>query len=471
MNIKLSEKKFADIKAEVTVELITAKQLEKHKDSKLLEKSGFKAKQDTVMFLHQSGVLFCGIEDDSADNIRSASVCAIKTLKATNYKSVKLAVDSIENVLAYVEGFVLGGYEFNEYKSEIEKPILKDVYLASDSLNFKKLTKAFGDAMIIAKATCFTRDIVNTIPHELNPPSFAKLAKKLAKENSLECTVLDEKALAEENMNAMLAVGRASIHESRLIHLSYKPKNAKRVVSLVGKGLTYDSGGLSLKPGVSMVTMKMDKAGACAVLGMIKAASELKLDVEVHAFIGAVENMIGGDAYKPDDVLVTRSKKTIEVRNTDAEGRIVLSDVLDYAQEKVKADYLFDFATLTGACMVALGQYTTGVMGHSNKLKHEVFNAASASGELVGALPFNKHLKKLLKSEIADISNMAAKPFGGAITAGLFLDNFILEENKEKWLHFDIAGSAYTESPWDCNPYGATGAGVRMISEFLKQLS
>jgi len=219
-----------------------------------------------------------------------------------------------------------------------------------------------------------------------------------------------------------------------------------------------------------MVSMKMDKAGACAVLGIIKAASEMKLDVEIHAFIGAVENMIGGNAYKPDDVLLSRSGKTIEVRNTDAEGRLVLADVLDYAQDKVNADYMFDFATLTGACMVAVGQYTTGVMGHSSRLKHTLSKAATNAGELTASLPFNKHLKKQIKSEIADICNISNKPYGGAITAGLFLDAFIKEENKDKWLHFDIAGSAYTESPWDVNVYGGTGAGVRFMSEFLKTI-
>lgn len=471
MNIKLSNKKIDKINTEIEVEFLTSKALAERADSKLLKKAGFKGEQDSVCFLHEIGVLVCGIDSTESDDIRSAASQMIKALKSSTYKSAKLSIVTKESIGAIVDGIILGGYEFNEYKSEKKEVQLQNIYILTNDLEykeFKPLKDAFQDAMTIAQATCFTRNIVNTIPHELNPPSFAELALKLAEENSLECDILDEEALKAENMNAMLAVGRASIHESRLIHLSYKPNNAKKVVTLVGKGLTYDSGGLSLKPGTSMVTMKMDKAGACAVLGIIKAASELKLDVEIHAFIGAVENMIGGDAYKPDDVLVTRSGKTIEVRNTDAEGRIVLSDVLDYAQEKVKSDYIFDFATLTGACMIALGQYTTGIMGHSNTLKHGVFDAARNSGELVGALPFNKHLKKLLKSEIADISNTASKPYGGAITAGLFLDNFIKDENKEKWLHFDIAGSAYTETPWDCNPYGATGAGVRMISEFLK---
>jgi leucyl aminopeptidase len=299
----------------------------------------------------------------------------------------------------------------------------------------------------------------------------ASIARDLADRNDLTCKVLDEAALRDENMNAMLAVGRASIHQPRLIHLSYTPENPQHVISLVGKGLTYDSGGLSLKPATSMVTMKMDKAGACAVLGMMKAVSELGLPIEVHGFLGAAENMTDANSYKPDDVLRSKNGKTIEIRNTDAEGRLVLADVLAYAQQEVNADYIFDFATLTGACMVALGTYTTGVMGHCNQLKHEMAQAASRSGELVGILPFNHHLKKLIKSDIADVCNIASKPYGGAITAGLFLDHFIDEAMKEKWLHFDIAGSAYTESNWDCNNYGGTGAGVRMTLKFLQNIS
>ena len=470
MNIQLLDKNIEDINAEVLVEFLTSDDLDAHKQSKTLKKAGFKAEQDSTCFLHEKGILACGIDNKKSDEIRSATVSIIKALKASNYESAKLGIINNKTVSAIVEGVVLGGYEFNDYKSEPKEIKIKDISLAINSLDTQEIQTKFNEALIIANATCFTRDIVNSAPQELNPETFAILAKQLADENKLECNVLNEDKLKEENMNAMLAVGRASIHESQLIHLTYKPSNPKKVVSLVGKGLTYDSGGLSLKPATSMITMKMDKAGACGVLGMIKAVSELKLDVEVHVFIGAVENMIGGNAYKPDDVLVSRSGTTVEVRNTDAEGRLVLCDVLDYAQDKVKADLIFDFATLTGACMVALGQYTTGVMGHSHKLKHDISKAATASGELTASLPFNKHLKKLLKSEIADISNVSSKPFGGAITAGLFLDKFIKDENKNRWMHFDIAGSAYTETPWDCNVYGGTGAGVRFMSEYLKNL-
>lgn len=470
MNITLLNKSLSNIKSEITVKFLTKQELPEVTEAKILNNAGFEAEQDSICFLHEKGILFCGIDSKNADNVRSASASVVKAIKASNYKRAKLNVISSESISGLVEGIVLGGYEFNSYKSQPKEITLDEISLACDSQDFEEIKSKFDEALIVANATCFTRDIVNQAPQELNPQTMSELAQKLAQENSLECNILNEDVLEKENMGAMLAVGRASVHGSALIHLAYKPKNPKKVISLVGKGLTYDSGGLSLKPATSMVTMKMDKAGACGVLGMIKAVSELELDVEVHAFVGAVENMIGGNAYKPDDVLISRSGTTIEVRNTDAEGRLVLADVLTYAQEKVNADYIFDFATLTGACMVALGQYTTGIMGHSHHLKHSFYEAASSSGELVGSLPFNKHLKKLLKSDIADISNTSSKPYGGAITAALFLDKFIKEENKDKWLHFDIAGSAYTESPWDCNVYGGTGAGVRFMSQYLKNL-
>ena len=326
--------------------------------------------------------------------------------------------------------------------------------------------------MIIAKSVNKTRDFVNSTPEDFYPKIMAKEAKKIAKNSNISLKVYGENYLEKNKMFSMLSVGRASRHESQLIHLTYKPKeivNAK--VVLIGKGLTYDSGGLSLKGSANMVSMKSDKAGACAVLGMINAIAKLELPIEVHAVLGAVENMIGGDAYKPDDVLCAKNGTTIEVRNTDAEGRLVLADCLCYAQDKIKdIDYMFDFATLTGACVVGVGEYTSAVMGNNTKLRCQVVKHANVSGEFLTTLSFNRHLRKLLKSEIADISNVASSSYGGSITAGLFLDKFVYEENKDKWLHFDIAGPAYVEKSWGYNPYGASGAGVRMAVEFLKNL-
>ena len=476
MKIELLEKELSGITADLTIEFLTKEALEDHADASVLKQAGFKADQDQICTLHEKGILFCGIDKYGTDHLRSASAAVSKTVSGFEYKNAKLQQYHLKNTAPIIEGFLLGSYSYQNYKSEPKNSAFETLFLSSDNFNgetipFDELRSVANNAVITANAVNYTRDLVNTTPQDMNPQVMAETAEKLSVNNGLSCTVFDEKKLEEEKMDAMLSVGRASIHKPRMIHLSYLPENPKATITLVGKGLTYDSGGLSLKPSASMVTMKMDKAGACAVLGILKAVSELKLPVEVHGFIGAAENMVDGSAYKPDDVLTARNGKTIEVRNTDAEGRLVLADVLCYAQDTVKADYIFDYATLTGACMVALGPYTTGMMGHSNHLKHKFLKAINSSGELVGSLPFNDHLKKLIKSEIADVCNIASKPYGGAITAALFLDHFITDEMKSRWLHFDIAGPAYTESPWDVNPHGGTGAGVRMSIDFIRSLT
>ena len=476
MNIALQNSPFSEIDAELSLYFLNEETLENSEYKEKLSKTGFKPTQDNFVILHESGLIVCGVESYGSTALRSAAATVVKKVKGFHYSSLKLQQYYLKNVAALVEGFVMGAYSFEMYKSEKSETTLQEIIFSSDDFNkesadFSAIQKSFDDALITATAANFTRELVNMTPQDMTPEVMAEVAETLATTNGLECDVLDEKALEFENMNAMIAVGRASVNKPRLIHLAYKPDNAIKTVSLVGKGLTYDSGGLSLKPAASMVTMKMDKAGACAVLGMMKAVSELKLPVEVHGFIGAAENMVDGSAYKPDDVLTARNGTTIEVRNTDAEGRLVLADVLAYAQDTVKSDFIFDYATLTGACMVALGPYTTGMMGHSNHLKHKILKSTAHSGELVGSLPFNDHLKKLIKSEIADVCNIASKPYGGAITAAMFLDHFITDEMKQKWMHFDIAGPAYTESSWDVYGHGGTGAGVRMTVKFLESLS
>lgn len=477
MNISIKNAHLYDIDADITVMFTLNTDDLLHEG--ILNELGFKAAQDETCYISEFKTLYVGVEENEHDLFRSAAATAIKALSKFNYSSLKLAQYDTNNdngiFCALIEGFLLGNYTFDNYKSKktetsIESIIFSSRTLEDEASDESVLENVLKSSQTTAVSTNFVRDLVNTTPDDLYPEKLAEISKELADENGLDCTILGEKELSEEKMNAMLCVGRASRHDSKLIHLSYRPKNPVATVSLIGKGLTYDSGGLSLKPSASMVSMKLDKSGACAVLGIMKAVSELKLDVEVHGIIGAVENMIGGDAYKPDDVLTAKNGTTIEVRNTDAEGRLVLADCLAYAQEKIQADYIFDYATLTGACVVALGNYTTGIMGHSSKLKRSIAHSATDTGELVGSLPFNRHLKKQLKSEIADISNISNKPYGGAITAALFLDTFIEEENKEKWMHFDIAGPAYVESTWGYNPYGGSGAGVRLTVNWLSQL-
>jgi len=472
MDIKLLNQKLFDTSVDAKIVLVIHKNLDHAwiKDQASLELLGFKAESEECVFIPESKTLYVGCDSLENDDIRLSACKAYETLKKMMIKTVAIGTYSNDcpgiNIKALAEGFLLGSYTFDLYKTKKESSKLETIYICLEDysrvdLSMETATKALNVGQIIAKATNFAKEIINAIPNDMTPIALASIAQTLTSIPNVTCKIFDETFLKDQGMNAFLAVNRASVHPPRLIHLSYTPANPKKRFVYVGKGLTYDSGGLSLKPSEHMVTMKSDKSGGAAVMAILKGAAELELPYEIHAIIGATENMIGGNAYKPDDVLVAKNGKTIEVRNTDAEGRLVLADCLCYAQE-LKPDLLIDMATLTGACVVALGEYTTGIMGHDSELKHSMRKAADKSGELTGVLPFNKYLKKLLKSNVADISNISSSRYGGAITAGLFLDNFIEEENKDKWLHLDIAGPAYLEKSWGYNQAGATGAGVRM---------
>lgn len=480
MQFQIVDKKLKDIKADIELIFVVDKEL-KHKfisDKEAIKFNNYKG--ESVLILSEAKRAYVPLSKLDLDELRVAAAKAYNALKSLNIKSIKLASYVAEcqklSFEALTEGFLLGSYEFNKYKEKKERYTLKEIIFSTEEFAGKKVdlkvaNEGFKEAEIIASATNFTKDIVNEIPEIYTPQKMAEDALNLAKNiASIKCEVYDEKFLAKENMNAFLAVNRASVHKPRLIHLTYKPKKSKKRIIFVGKGLTYDSGGLSLKPADYMLTMKSDKSGAAAALGIIKGAAELNLPFEIHAILGATENMIGGNAYKPDDVLISRSGVSIEVRNTDAEGRLVLADCLSYAQD-FKPDILIDMATLTGACVVGLGEYTTGIMGNSDSLKNEFKKKIKDSGELATTLDFNPYLSELIKSQIADVSNCASSRYGGAITAGMFLAKFIKDEYKDKWLHLDIAGPAYREKVWGYNQAGASGAGVRMNLYFLQALS
>jgi leucyl aminopeptidase len=482
MKFTVTEEKIGAVQADCEIVIVVDGNLEHKwiKEKTDLETLDFKGKLDDVAFLPHQHRVYAGVDSLDRDEIRLAVANALKAIKKAKYKTVKIASYvkdcPVTNTKAIVEGAKLGTYSFEKYKSEknpltIEEMIISLEEYADKKLNLEPAQKSVTEAEIIAEVTNHAKEIVNTPPEDMTPARLSEYALEMAKElEDVTCFVGDENFLEEQNMGAFLAVSRASAHPPRFIHLIYKPDNAREKFVFVGKGLTYDSGGLSLKPSDYMVSMKADKSGAAAAISILEGAARLKVPFEVHAIIGACENMIGGNAYKPDDVLVAKNGKTIEVRNTDAEGRLVLADCLCYATEQ-KPDYLVDLATLTGACVVAVGEYTTGVMGHSSPLKHSIMAAATKSGELTGSLPFNRYLKKLLKSNIADISNISSSRYGGAITAALFLDNFVEEEYKEKWIHLDIAGPAYVEKDWGYNQCGATGAGVRMCLYWMRDIA
>ena len=482
MNFELTILPVADIKADLEVIIVVNNDLKHHfiQDKKLLKKAGFSCGQDETCLLVEKNRLYVGSSSLKGADIRRAAANAIKAVSGTKYHSIKVATYTNKGctytLRAMVEGFILGGYTFETYKSKKNKSKVDHITISLEEYNnldidIEKASQLVHKGQITADATNFTRDIVNTTPDDCYPEVMASIAQGLAEDVGLKCTILKPKALKKEKMETLLAVARASRHKPRVIHLTHKPENAKLKVTLVGKGLTYDSGGLSLKPADFMVTMKSDKSGGSAVIGIMKAVAELDLPIEVHGFVGAVENMIGGDAYKPDDVLVAKNGKTIEIRNTDAEGRLVLADTLCYAQQEVQADYIFDFATLTGASVVAVGHYTSSIMGHNKEVQKLVVDAAHNAGELATALDFNPYLKKTIKSEIADICNISNTRYGGAITAGQFLSEFINKKHTEKWAHIDIAGPAFVEHAWGENPHGASGAGVRMMVKLIENLA
>ncbi|WP_457643811.1 leucyl aminopeptidase [Persephonella sp.] len=365
---------------------------------------------------------------------------------------------------ALTEGIILGSYKFDKYLSKKDEFKIKEVQIRVARRYRAEAEESSRTGKILAEAQNFTRDLVNEPGNVINPQKLAEIAEELAKQYGFEVKIYDEEEIEKMGMNAYLAVARGSGNPPRFIHLTYRPKKAKKEIALIGKGLTFDSGGLNIKPGDYMRWMKADKSGACAVLGIFKAIGELKPDVTVHGIIAAAENMPDGKAYRPDDIIKAKNGTTIEIGNTDAEGRLTLADALCYASE-LKPDAIIDMATLTGACVVALGEYTAGVMGNNQKFINEVLEVSEKTGEWMWQLPFNDMLREHIKAPHADVYNIGTTRYGGAITAGLFLEKFV--DKKIPWVHIDIAGPAHNTRGWYYHPKGGTGFPVRTITTLL----
>jgi leucyl aminopeptidase len=373
---------------------------------------------------------------------------------------------------AVAEGVLLGTYRMRKYLTGEERSAgagLREARLIvprSEEAEARRGTRVGG---ALCAAANLARDLVNEPAIALTPVRMAEYAEALAARAGLECRVYDEKGLDELGMGAFLGVARGSHQPPRFIHLTYRPEGAPvRKVALVGKGLTFDSGGLSLKSATGMETMKLDKAGAAAVLATMVGLKDLRPKVEVHGLMGMTENMPGGSAIKPGDILTTAGGKTVEVLNTDAEGRLVLADLLCFTR-RLGVDETIDLATLTGACVVALGPLSTGVFGSDRALVDRLLAAAEKAGEKMWPLPLYSEYRDQLRSELADVKNTGDR-YGGAITAALFLREFVATGSA--WAHLDIAGPAFIESRG--HPYmrkGASGAGVRTLLTYLSSLS
>jgi len=367
-------------------------------------------------------------------------------------------------ISALAEGVMLGAYEFTKYKTKngAESGIDRAVIITKGAKG-KRFEEEIARAIALADSISLVRDMVNEPPLYMTPSKIADTASVIAREGRMKCEVFDLDEIKRRGMGGLAAVTSGSTEPPRFIHLTYEPRGKyKTTLAVVGKGITFDSGGLCIKPADSMRTMKMDMAGAAAVLGIMKAIARLKPSVKVHGLVSSCENMTGPAAYKPDDVIRAYNGKTIEVINTDAEGRIVLSDALSYAVH-LKSDEIVDLATLTGACMVALGTHTAGLMGNNQKLIDRILKAAGSAGEKVWQLPMDDELRAEVKSDVADMKN-AGNRWGGAITAAMFLENFV---GDTPWAHLDIAGPAYNEKESAWNPKGGTGFGVRTVVSYI----
>jgi leucyl aminopeptidase len=374
---------------------------------------------------------------------------------------------------AIAEGFDLASYNFDKYKKVDTGKIklnIEELIVYLDDKQKNDFGKGFELGSYLAWGTIKARDLVNEPAGKMTPSFLAQEALEIARLNkNVSVKILEKEQVVKLKMDAFLSVDQGSNEALKFIHLKYTPSvKAKDSIALVGKGITFDSGGLNLKSGDSMEQMKMDMAGAATVIGLFSVIDQVKPKVEVHGIVAACENMPSGSASKPGDVVYNMQGKSIEISNTDAEGRVTLADSLAYAQ-KQKVNQVVDLATLTGAVMVALGPDYTGLFANDTKLANELLASAKKAGEKMWQLPLPKEYKKLNQSRIADVRNIPSTRYGGAITAALFLQEFIVDGTK--WAHLDIAGPAYAEKQMNIyTPPGGVGFGVRTLLEWLKDM-
>lgn len=450
----------------------------------VVQREGFKGKPGDCLIYYPENSLPCsrlalvGLGKKKEADLNSLRSAAGKALKASVRQSETLWVGlpqwsertPLENVAqAIIEGAGLAEYEYLKYKTNGEtrgeERILKNVQLVAEKTSDAARANAgIARAAIAVEATNFVRDLVNEPPSFKRPIELAKIAKNLANRH-IKVKVYTKPEVERLGMNAFLGVSRGSSHDPVFVHLVYRPEGTpKKRLGLVGKGITFDSGGLNIKTGNNMTTMKLDMAGGATVMAVIAACEKLNIPHEVQGFIPFTENMPGGNAYKPGDVVRALNGKTIEILNTDAEGRLVLADALSFAV-KQDLDAIIDLATLTGAVLIALGDLITGLMSNNDKLAQEFETAAKKTGEKIWRLPLDKDYKERYKSKVADMANIAARAgTPGTIGAGLFLQEFV---SVKPWMHLDIAGTAWADTESVLQTAGGTGAMVRTLLEFL----
>jgi leucyl aminopeptidase len=409
----------------------------------------------------------------TTEGVRRAAGVAARSISNAASVAVALPAVDADHVRAVADGFLLGSYSFTEFKTSKASEGPGEVVILTDTARGKDANSALAAAQVVSAATGLSRDWVNTPPGDFTPSIFADAvtaAKRNNKAAKVTVKVTDEAALEAEGCGGIIGVGKGSSNPPRLVQLTYKPRGAKAHLALVGKGITYDSGGLSIKPGASMMTMKCDMAGAAAVVAATFAIAELGLPIAVTTYAPMAENMPSGSSTRPGDVLTMYGGKTVEVLNTDAEGRLVLADALVKATEQ-KPDVIVDVATLTGACVVALGDRVSGVLGNDESLVEQVTAAGDRAGEAFWPLPITEEMTEKVRnnSKVADLAQHNTERWGGTLYAAAFLQEFV---DGNRWAHLDIAGPAFNEKgPHGYTPSGGTGIAVATLVELARDLS
>ena len=422
-------------------------------------------------------ILLAGIgkkENITKDTIRFVSgkiALKARELKLSEFSIISppsFVTESISAVSQIIEGTKMALYKFDKFKAEKIETSPNLTIIVSKS---NKISKAIKTAEIVVDGAIFTKSIANLPPNECTPTTLANFAKNMSKKNKMKCNIISEPELKKKGFGGISAVGQGSSNQPKLIVLEHNRgrKNEKPIV-LVGKAVTFDTGGISLKPGAAMDEMKFDKCGGCTVLGIMKSISELKLPINVVGIVPSVENMPGGESYRPGDIIKLYNGKTAEILNTDAEGRLILADALSYGEKHYSPKAIIDFATLTGACIVALGTNVAAIVSNDEKLTKKINDSSKRTTEEVWELPLNQDYIDMIKSDVADMKNVGIGRAAGTITAAAFLKNAI---EKTPWTHIDIAGVAWTQGATkekSYNPKGATGFGVRLILDYLQNL-
>ncbi|HOO70914.1 MAG TPA: leucyl aminopeptidase [Spirochaetota bacterium] len=421
-------------------------------------------------------VILCGLGEEkkvTPESLKSAAASAVPLCRDKGFTTIHIFPPDIaspvaaESLAALAQGIALANYSFDRYRNippKEAKPLIeKAVFITA----LKEAPTFLNEMEIICRNILLCRDLVNETSEESNPLKIVALAKKIAGDR-ITCEVFGKNEISRMKMGLLLAVNKGSKIPPQMVVLTYKGNpSSKKYLAMVGKGITFDSGGVNLKPSGHIETMRMDMAGAAAVMFALKTAAELKLKKNLYAVMPLTENMISNEAYRPGDIFTAYNGKTVEIGNTDAEGRLILADALAYTSKKLKPEYVVDLATLTGACIVALGETVAAFLSTNDDLKNMLKTASEQSGEKIWELPLYPEYDENMKSEIADISNMSAERNAGTIMGAVFLKNFV---DDAKWAHIDIAGTAWYSKQRGYRPKNATGYGVHLLTELIKDL-